>query len=147
MSKRVPPPPAPEALHQIAALPWRKNGDRLEVCLITTRETQRWTIPKGWPMKGHGDRAAARLEAEQEAGVAGKMATKPIGRFTYWKRRDARFDLVRVVVYALKVTRILTVWKEQAERRTHWLPIEDAALIVDEPELATLLTRFGAKRS
>jgi len=140
-------PAAPGALHQVAALPWRRTGDRLEVCLVTTRETARWTIPKGWPMKGRTDADAARREAEQEAGLVGKVADAPFGTFTYWKRREARFDLVRVAVYPLKVTKALAMWKEKAERRIHWLAIEDAALVVDEPELATLMTEFGAKGS
>ncbi len=141
------PPPAPEALHQIAALPWRMGLDgRLEVCLVTTRETKRWTLPKGWPIKGETDRASARIEAEQEAGVSGKIADKPLGTFTYWKRRQAHFDLVRVTVYPLRATKALKTWKEQAERQIRWLPAEDAALVVDEPELATLLKGFQGEK-
>ena len=38
---------------QLAALPWRRtSGGDVEVLLITSRETRRWIIPKGWPMKG-----------------------------------------------------------------------------------------------
>ena len=36
---------------QYAALPWRR-APALEVMLITSRETRRWVIPKGWPIPG-----------------------------------------------------------------------------------------------
>lgn len=145
MPKKTVAETAPTALHQIAALPWRIREGRLEVLIITTRETRRWTIPKGWPMKGRTDPEAARIEAEQEAGVVGKTAKKPIGRYTYWKRREARFDLVRVVVHALEVTGSLETWKEMTQRELRWVVPKDAAIVVDEPELATLLRAFPKK--
>lgn len=127
---------------QIAALPWRRVEGRLEVCLVTTRETRRWTIPKGWPMKRLTDRAAARTEAEQEAGVTGRIAKTAIGAFTYWKRQPDRFDFIRVVVYALAVERLIEDFKERAEREVRWMSTDDAAILVDEPELRTLLAGF-----
>jgi hypothetical protein len=34
-----------------AALPWRIGEDGMhQVMLLTSRETRRWVIPKGWPM-------------------------------------------------------------------------------------------------
>lgn len=132
-------------LLQVAALPWRWTADgRVEVCLITTRETRRWTIPKGWRMKGQKNRAAARIEAEQEAGVSGKPERRSIGEYTYWKRRADRFDYVRVEVFALEVTRSLERWAERGQRDLLWASPEDAAVAVDEPGLATVLRRFGA---
>lgn len=129
----------PTALPQIAALPMRRVDGRLEVCLVTTRETGRWTVPKGWPMKGIPDRKAAAVEAEQEAGLVGKAAKKPLGTFDYWKRRLDRFDLVRVTLYGLKVRRELATWKEKGERQVRWMSLEDAATVVDEPGLKTIL--------
>ena len=39
-------------LKQVAALPIRKNkGRKPDVMLVTSRETGRWVIPKGWPSK------------------------------------------------------------------------------------------------
>jgi 8-oxo-dGTP pyrophosphatase MutT (NUDIX family) len=131
--------------HQVAALPVRERDGRTEVCLITTRTTSRWTVPKGWPMKGHKDHFTARIEAEEEAGVTGKPGKKPIGSFVYWKHLVDHFDLVKVTVYPLRVTGSLPTWKEQAERRVHWMSLEDASIIVNEPSLAALLSKFGDK--
>lgn len=127
---------------QIAALPWRIVDARLEVCLVTTRETRRWTIPKGWPMKRLTARAAARAEAEEEAGVTGKVAKTAIGTFSYWKRLPDRFDFVRVSVYPLKVERRLEEFKERSQRDVRWMTPEDAATLVEEPELRSLLAAF-----
>ncbi|MEP6828306.1 MAG: NUDIX domain-containing protein, partial [Aestuariivirga sp.] len=60
-------------LKQIAALPYRKHGKGVDVLLITSRETKRWIIPKGWRMKGKKDWNAAAREAFEEAGVEGKV--------------------------------------------------------------------------
>jgi 8-oxo-dGTP pyrophosphatase MutT (NUDIX family) len=131
--------------HQVAALPMRERDGRIEVCLVTTRTTKRWTVPKGWPMKGRKDCAAARIEAEQEAGVTGKPGKKAIGSFKYWKRAVDRFQRVEVVLYPLHVTGILPVWKEQTQRRVHWMGLDDASIIVDEPGLGALLSAFDAR--
>ena len=139
MPKPSPSKPAPERLPQIAALPMRKVDGRIEVCLVTTRETGRWTVPKGWPMKGVPDHRAAAIEAEQEAGVVGKPVKKPLGTFDYWKRRLDRFDLVRVTVYRLKARKLLSTWKEIGERQVRWMSLDDAATAVDEPGLKTIL--------
>ncbi|TBW34848.1 NUDIX hydrolase [Siculibacillus lacustris] len=132
----------PPTLRQVAALPLRKRDGVIEVCLITTRETRRWTLPKGWPMKGRKSRDVARIEAEQEAGLIGKPKKTPAGSFLYWKRRESRFDLVSVAVYLLPVAATLPTWKEQAERQVAWFSLADAALMVDEPSLATLLANL-----
>jgi 8-oxo-dGTP pyrophosphatase MutT (NUDIX family) len=50
---------------QIGALPWRTT-DGLEILLLSSRETKRWVIPKGWPVKGKKPHRAAELEAYEE---------------------------------------------------------------------------------
>src|SRR5689334_1664160 len=58
---------------QVGALPLRKSRGGFEVLLISSRETGRWVIPKGWPSKRLSDPNAAAREAKQEAGVTGKI--------------------------------------------------------------------------
>ena len=74
---------------QVAALPFRINGIRPEVMLITSRETGRWIIPKGWPQKGRSPRAVAIREAYEEAGLKGRIRKRPVGTFRYQKRLSA----------------------------------------------------------
>lgn len=67
--------------------------------IITTRQTRRWTIPKGWPIKGLHARRVAEKEAWEEAGVKGRAKKKPVGHFTYQKiLADGRAVIARVMV-------------------------------------------------
>src|SRR5260221_5941699 len=72
---------------QYAALPYRLNGrSRTEVMLVTSRETQRWIIPKGWPQRGRAPYDSAAREAFEEAGVVGAVGRRSVGSFPYEKR-------------------------------------------------------------
>jgi 8-oxo-dGTP pyrophosphatase MutT (NUDIX family) len=129
-----------KAKRQVAALPVRRRKDGgLEVCLVTTRETRRWVIPKGWPEKGLKDWQAAEHEAFEEAGLKGRITKAAVGSFPYWKRMDDHFVLVEVDVYVLAVEKQLTDWAEMAERERRWLDIAEAAEEVLEPGLITIL--------
>jgi 8-oxo-dGTP pyrophosphatase MutT (NUDIX family) len=129
-----------ERIRQVAAIPFRLGSDgELEVLLVTSRETRRFIVPKGWPMKGKSGRKVAAIEAEQEAGVVGKVLKQPAGTYSYWKRLERQFVRVDVTVYLLAVSEELTAWREKKSRRRAWLTTGDAAMLIDEPELATLL--------
>ena len=56
--------------------------------MIISRDSGRWGIPKGWPMKGRKPHEAAAIEAWEEAGVRGGVRKKPVGRFTYLKELE-----------------------------------------------------------
>jgi 8-oxo-dGTP pyrophosphatase MutT (NUDIX family) len=130
--------------HQVAALPFRRTeSGELSVLLVSSRCTHRPLIPKGWPMKGKSDRKAAAIEALEEAGVVGTPSRQPIGRYRYWKRLDDCFALVDVDVYSLEVNETLDDWRERGQRELMWMNHKEAALIVDEPGLASILQSFG----
>lgn len=130
---------------QAAALPWRRTPlGELQVLLITSRETRRWVIPKGWPIKGLSSSQTAAREAFEEAGVEGEVAKKKIGSFHYDKRlRSGREQKVRVAVYPLKVDTEREAWPEVQQREKLWLAPEAAADLVVEPELAAMLRAFA----
>ncbi|MDR3513935.1 MAG: NUDIX hydrolase [Caulobacteraceae bacterium] len=129
---------------QYAALPYRLGEAGVEILLVTSRETQRWVIPKGWPMKDREPHAAAAREALEEAGVAGKVAKEPIGAYRYVKRLKNGAPLVcSVDVFPLLVSRQRKNWREQGQRTAHWFTVEEAAEAVQEPELQDLIARFG----
>jgi 8-oxo-dGTP pyrophosphatase MutT (NUDIX family) len=124
----------------VAAVPLRfDERGAAQMLLVTSRETQRWVIPKGWPMKGRKPCDAAAQEAFEEAGVIGKIEKKPIGRYAYFKRRAITFDLCEVEVFVLVVEKQAQAWPEQAQRRANWYAIEEAAKLVDEPGLVAVL--------
>lgn len=129
-----------ERIRQVAAIPFRLNarGD-IEVMLVTSRTTRRFIVPKGWPMKGKSGRKAATIEAQEEAGVLGKTLKEPAGTYSYWKRLANRFVRVDVIVYLLRVTEELADWREARRRQRAWLSPADAAMLIDEPDLSTLV--------
>jgi 8-oxo-dGTP pyrophosphatase MutT (NUDIX family) len=129
----------PRNLIQVGALPIRFEGGTPSVMLVTSRETRRWVIPKGWPMRGKKNWAAAEQEAKEEAGVIGKTCKRPVGEFYYFKRRITHFDLCRVEVFVIDVQKQLSVYREKGQRETCWLSLEEAAEIVQEPGLSALL--------
>jgi len=136
---------AMEFSRQVGALPIRRGPDgSLLVLLVTTLQTQRWIIPKGWPWPGQQDCASAAAEAREEAGVLGEARAGSIGSYTYEKRRPSGRLPVRVTVYLLEVQQELEIWPECERRQRAWFSLSDAAETVREPELRALLLQFKA---
>jgi 8-oxo-dGTP pyrophosphatase MutT (NUDIX family) len=128
---------------QVAALPYVKQRDGLQVLLVTSRETGRLVLPKGWTEKGMKDAAAAAQEAFEEAGVKGNVSSKPVGTYNYTKIIGPGFALAcSVDVYPLEVKKHLKDWPEKTQRERLWFTPSEAALRVAEPALADILRRF-----
>ena len=133
--------------HQIqyAALPFRRRGEVIEVLLITSRDTGRWVIPKGWPIAGLSPPDAAAREAHEEAGLVGRIGAQTLGRYHYDKGlADGSSVSCVVEVFALEVERQLPSWPERDERRRRWFALQEAAAAVQEQELQALIRRLAA---
>jgi 8-oxo-dGTP pyrophosphatase MutT (NUDIX family) len=139
------PEPDREPRSQYAALPWRRTAEgAVEVLVITSRETRRWVIPKGWPIKGLKSPMVAAREAFEEAGVEGIVRKKKLGVFHYEKRlRTGRIQPVKVAVYALQVVLQNDEWPEKGQRDLQWTTPAAAAAQVDEPELRAIIGAFS----
>jgi len=130
---------------QYGALPYR-TGDGVEILLITSRETGRWVIPKGWPMKGRSASATAAREALEEAGLIGEVGKRPLGAYVYMKfLKSGEGRPCKVRVFALKVVGQKEDWREKGERTVRWFAWSEAAGAVQERALARLI-RKQAKR-
>ena len=66
---------------QAAVIPYRIRKERVEVALVTTSRGKGWIVPKGSVDDGERPRDAAIREAEEEAGLLGVVARKPLGRY------------------------------------------------------------------
>lgn len=134
-------------LRQVAVLPFRrKPSSEREILVIASRETQSFIIPAGWrPRKLSAWKAAAR-EAEQKAGLEGRIGHKPIGKYLHWKRLEDHLALVEVTVYPLEVRKCRTDWPEKAGRACRWVSPQEAALLVDEPGLMAILEKFSKRK-
>jgi 8-oxo-dGTP pyrophosphatase MutT (NUDIX family) len=139
--------PKETLFQQYAALPYRVRDGELQILLVTSRQTHRWIIPKGWPKKGMKGPDVAASEAFEEAGLVGTVARKKIASFDYVKRIDAvQKKLCTVDVYPLAVEQILDEWPEKGQRQREWMTPGQAAMRVTEAGLIQLmldLTDFG----
>lgn len=128
---------------QYGALCWRQGTVGVEVLLITSRDTGRWVIPKGWPMTGLAPEAAAAQEAWEEAGAEGVMNPLCVGRFGYQKCLSVTASVpCAVVVYPMRVAGLAKTYPEMKERRRQWFPLAEAATLVAEPELSAIIAQF-----
>jgi ADP-ribose pyrophosphatase YjhB (NUDIX family) len=101
---------------QYAALPYRfTQTAALEILLVTTRQSRRWVIPKGWPIKGLRPAKSAAREAFEEAGVRGKVSAKS------------------------------ETWLEKEQRVIQWVEPAKAASLVKEAGLKTLIITFAKR--
>jgi hypothetical protein len=109
---------------QVAALPWRQNDGTLEVMLITSRDTGRWVLPKGWP------------EAREPLCEA--------GRYFYAKALSTGQQVpCEVLVFPLLVDTIADKWKECHQRERKWVTPAQATRMVNEPDLGQIIAYFG----
>jgi 8-oxo-dGTP pyrophosphatase MutT (NUDIX family) len=130
---------------QFAALPWRiGEGGRRQIMLLTSRETRRWVIPKGWPIKGRKPAEVASQEAFEEAGLIGQIVGKrPLGSFHYQKQLAKTERLCQVRVFSFRVERQLDDWPEKEHRETAWFNTAEAAALVGEVGLSGIIERFA----
>jgi 8-oxo-dGTP pyrophosphatase MutT (NUDIX family) len=129
---------------QVAALCWRRTGKgKLRVLLVTSRDTGRWVLPKGWPMRNRSVAGSAEREAWEEAGVRGKLGSESIGFYHYTKRIERARSIPCIVkVFPLEVTARLKNYPEIGQRKARWFAPEKAARKVAEPDLAVLIRSF-----
>ena len=132
---------------QCAALPFKLEDGETLVMLITSRDTGRWILPKGWSEKRLSEPELAAKEAFEEAGIIGQISPMSIFSYQYTKRLPIAAKECSVKIYPLRVTELLTEWPEAHQRRREWFTLAQAALMIDDSELVTILLRLAASDS
>ncbi len=134
---------------QCAALCTRETNGQIEVLLITSRDTGRWIIPKGWPIDGLDGAGTAKQEAWEEAGVrAASVDPEPVGQYHYDKiLKDGSAQPVRTSVYRIHVADLADDFPEAQQRTRSWVTPDMAAERVAEPELRDILRMITSGRS
>jgi len=131
---------------QLAVIPFIMHQGQPLILMVTSRETRRWIVPKGWQEKKVRDRDQARREAFEEAGVIGVISDKPIGGYRYDKRlKSGQIKAVDVAVYSLEACELLDEWPEMDERERRWMTPAQAAMAVQEGTLAALLLSMAVR--
>jgi 8-oxo-dGTP pyrophosphatase MutT (NUDIX family) len=129
---------------QVAALCVKGPGDKQAVLLITSRDTGRWILPKGWPIDGLSAPDAALQEAWEEAGVKkARIEREMLGSYDYDKILDGGVPVpVEVQVYRVTVEQLVDNYPEAEERTRRWVSPAEAAELVDEDSLKALLLQM-----
>lgn len=128
---------------QVAALCWRAAPE-LQILLITSRNTRRWILPKGWREEGQTPMQCAAREAFEEAGVSGAISPTPLGEYYYLKgRKDGGGLPCRVDVYALETTHLAPDFPEKGQRIQAWMSPAEAAARLSEPALRDIARAFA----
>lgn len=137
-----------EPRRQSAALPIVGQGMALRVVLVTSRETKRWVLPKGWIEPREPPHRSAAREAFEEAGLVGEAETEPLGSYAYPKRlADGSAVTTEVLVFRFRVARQLRDWPEREERERRLFTPAAAAALVAEPGLAALLRSLSPRQN
>lgn len=126
---------------QVALLCYRIKGTEREYLLVTSRDTGRWVLPKGWIKKGKSAERSALEEGWEEAGIVPKK-TKPelVGSYLYDKKFDKGLATpVEVSVYQIELSKLENKFPEASERKRRWMTRDEAAAAVNEPTLTKLL--------
>ena len=135
---------------QYGALPYRFTPlAALEILIVTTRQSRRWIVPKGWPIKRLSPAKSAAREAFEEAGVRGKIGARPIGAFRYKKTEREKSGAdpdYEVKIFPLLVRRQSATWPEFGQRVVQWVDPERAISLIREPEMKAIVEKF-AKRA
>lgn len=127
-------------LLQVAALPWRVRDGEVEICMVTSRGTGRWILPKGWPEKKLTHAEAAAREAFEEAGLRGEAQPRACGSFMAAKGVEPGLELsVRLDVYLLPDPEEVKKFPERGQRQVEWMTLAEAMDKASEPGLRKLL--------
>lgn len=124
---------------QSAVVPVRRQGDSLQVLLISSRKGKRWIIPKGIVESGLSPADSATKEALEEAGIYGVVLPEVLGTYHYEKWGGTCV----VQVYVMKVTQVNDEWLEDFRNRV-WLSLDEAIQRMKETALQNMMETLPA---
>src|SRR3954465_6201876 len=127
---------------QYGAIPFRVRKGVIEEMLVTSRDMDRWIVPKGWPKKG-GPRHTAESEAYEESGVRGKLHRRSLGSFKYKKNVDGKRVGIELKVYPLAGTNQADEFPERKKRLTRWFSLQEATRRCSDPALGRLIRKLA----
>jgi len=131
-------------LNQAGVIAYRVLDGKVQVLLMTSRDTGRWIIPKGNINGRSTPSKAAEKEAYEEAGVRGAITSStPLGIYTYSKKLESgKARAATVEVYLLRIKERLKKWPEKGERKRSWVSTKKAVGLIEEPGVVPLLHRL-----
>ena len=109
-----------------------------KVVLVTTRNSGRWIVPKGFVEPDMTPHESAAKEALEEAGVVGSVGDEELGSYSY-----AKWGGICIVqVYPLVVEKVLGEWEDMHVRKRTIVAPADAVDMIRNKELARIVFSF-----
>jgi len=130
---------------QCGALAYRLRRGQPTYLIVTSRRTGRWIFPKGQPEKDESGWETAAREAFEEAGVIGTGLARQIGRYRSIKFREDWVQPLDIALYPVRIKRLLREWEENGERERRMVTASRAAVMLSQPDMVALCTRFDRK--
>ncbi len=124
---------------QSAVIPYRKQGNDLQLMLVTISIGAGWTLPKGSIEPDLTSTASAEKEAWEEAGIQGKVSEQSLGGYKYTKW----VGTFTVEVFPMRVTAELDEWPESKVRRREWMSVEASLKRLKGKELQNIVRRLA----
>lgn len=121
---------SPEPILQACVVPYRRQGERIEICLITSLKKGRWILPKGIIDPGETREESALKEALEEAGLHGRIVGEPLGTYEDFKWGSK----LHITVLLMEVTRSDDQWYEADVRQRRWVDAAEAEELLARPD-------------
>lgn len=134
----------PRQADQYAALGWRMVDGAPRYLLVTSRRSRRWIFPKGGREDSESPAEAAAREAREEAGVEGRSAPAPHGRYRSLKIGPPALRWLVVELWPVEIDRLADDWLEKGQRERAMLRYEDAVRRIAQVDMGKLLASFHA---
>lgn len=95
-------------------------------------------------MAGFNLPESARQEAWEEAGIKGEIRPAPVGTYLHSQVRADNFvQPLEIHVFQIDHPVLADDYPEAGQRERRWWPLAEAAAIVEQPGLATLLRKLA----
>ena len=120
---------------QSALLPYQIRNGHFEILIITTRNSKKWTIPKGLIEDNLTPAESAVQEGYEEAGIKGLISPKTIGEYRYQKWAG----ICNVKVYPFEIKQVMAEWPESYFRKRKWIRLDEVQNYISIAELQKII--------
>lgn len=126
-----------ERFYQACVIPYRATAVGFEFCLITSKKTGKWSLPKGTIRSEETVSDTIARQSHKEAGIRGELIETPVGTYSYHKWET----ILEVVVLMMLVEECDAEWPDSDTRKRCWVPGDEAITKLDKSDHKKLMRK------
>lgn len=126
-----------DRFYQACVIPYRSSDMGIEFCLITSKKSGKWSLPKGTIRSEETVSETIARQAHKEAGLRGELIEDPVGTYSYHKWET----ILEVVVLMMNVNECSDEWPDAEARKRRWVTSEEALSLLSKDDLKKLLRK------